>query len=79
MKAQPDVVWYALILFLIAITNVEQGLIAKAYTIEWVLFLITSIGLASRYRESLTEREKIRGAYFAGQPVRPQRSLLEHA
>jgi exopolysaccharide production protein ExoQ len=76
LKGRPEAIWYASILFMTVITNIEQGSIAQSFSLEWVLLVITSIGLASLYRERIPDMEFVDGDYVVADVIRGRRPLL---
>ena len=48
--ARDRVGWYATLLFLAAMTNIDQGWLLMPYVLEWTLILVACIGLEEEWR-----------------------------
>jgi exopolysaccharide production protein ExoQ len=47
----PELFWYASILFLLAVTNIESGEIAQPNSMVWVMFVIATSGIYKMHRQ----------------------------
>jgi exopolysaccharide production protein ExoQ len=56
-SGRPELLWYASILFLAAITNIEAGSIASPNSMEWLVFVIMAAGIQKGYRETRQPEE----------------------
>ena len=56
-NGSPELFWYASIMFLAAITNIEAGYIAGANSMEWLIFVIVTAGIQKGYQEMRVQEE----------------------
>jgi exopolysaccharide production protein ExoQ len=47
----PELFWYASILFLVIITNIEAGEIAQPNSMVWIMFVMATSGIHKKHRE----------------------------
>lgn len=50
-NGRPELLWYASILFITVIANIDAGNIATFNTLDWLIFMMTTIGIEKYYHD----------------------------